>query len=140
MNQQTAQSFMTKNPVTIERTKTISEAAKLMNEQNIGFVPVVDEAKPVGVVTDRDLVIRGLAKNLDGHTPIEQVMSPTCITVEPQHTVSETADKMAKHKIRRLLVVDQNQLVGIVALGDLAVREQSDAQAGKALSEISEQK
>jgi CBS domain-containing protein len=139
MEQQTAQSFMTKNPATLEKTKSILDAAKLMEEQNIGFVPIVEGAKPVGVVTDRDLVIRGLAKNLDGHTPIEKVMSPTCVTVEPHHSITDTADKMAKHKIRRLLVVDQNQLIGIVALGDLAVREQSDARAGQALSEISEQ-
>jgi IMP dehydrogenase len=130
---------MTQNPVTLEKTQTIFEAAKLMNEQNIGFVPVVAGKMPVGVVTDRDLVIRGLAKQLDGNTPIEQVMSATCITVEPHHSISDAADKMAKHQVRRLLVVDQNQLVGIVALGDLAVREQSDQRAGKALSEISEQ-
>lgn len=139
MNQQTAHSCMTQNPVTLDRTKTLYDAATLMNEQNIGFVPIVDEKKPVGVVTDRDLVIRGLAKNLQANTPIDQVMSPTCITVEPHHSISDATEKMAKHKVRRLLVVDQDQLVGIVALGDLAVREQSDARAGKALSEISEQ-
>ena len=140
MDQQTAHSCMTQNPVTLDKTKTILDAAKLMSEQNIGFVPIVDGKKPVGVVTDRDLVIRGIAKNLQANTPIDQVMSPTCISVEPHHSISETADKMAKHKIRRLLVVENDNLLGIVALGDLAVREQSDARAGQALSEISEQK
>lgn len=140
MNNQTAQSCMTQNPVTLEKSQTIFAAAKLMRDQDVGFVPIVDGKTPVGVVTDRDLVIRGLADQLDGNTPIGQVMSATCFTVEPHHSISDTADKMAKHQVRRLLVVDQNQLVGIVALGDLAVREQSDQRAGQALSEISEQK
>lgn len=139
MQEQTAKSLMTQNPITLQKGQTISEAARLMKEQQVGFIPVLDGQKPVGVVTDRDLVIRGLATNLAGDTPIAEVMSSTCVTVDPHHSITDTADKMAKHKIRRLLVVDQDQLVGIIALGDLAVREQSDARAGKALSSISKQ-
>jgi CBS domain-containing protein len=138
MPAQTAKEVMSESPITVTSKQTLQEVANLMNQHDVGFIPVVEGSKPIGVVTDRDLVIRGIAVNLPASTPIEQVMSKTCVTVEPHHSISQAAETMAQHQIRRILVVDKGQLLGIVALGDLAVREISNERAGKALSQISE--
>ena len=137
MQAKTAKEVMTASPVTLSAQDDLTKAAQIMKDHNVGFVPVVEQNKPVGVITDRDLVIRGLALNLPGTTKIEQVMSKTCVTVKPESTLSQAADTMAKHQIRRVLVVENDALHGIVALGDLAVREASDEKAGQALSQIS---
>ncbi|MFB6469555.1 CBS domain-containing protein [Cytobacillus sp. Hz8] len=115
------------------------EVATKMKEYNVGAIPIVDEGKLVGMITDRDLVVRGIAEKHPGSSKVEEIMSDQLITVAPDTSSKEAAQLMAEHQIRRLPVVENDQLVGIVALGDLAVRKLSDEQAGKALSEISEQ-
>lgn len=116
----------------------VYEVAVKMKELNVGAIPILDEEKLVGMITDRDIVIRGVAERHPGSTKVEDIMSNRLITCKPDTSVREAAKLMAEHQIRRLPVVEGNRLVGIVALGDLAVGRRTDDEAGDALSEISE--
>ncbi|MGG3955943.1 CBS domain-containing protein [Bhargavaea massiliensis] len=114
------------------------EAAVKMRDYNVGAIPIVDGNRLVGIVTDRDLVIRGIAEKKPGSTAVTEVMSKQLVTISPDASVAEAARLMAKHQIRRLPVVEGDTLVGMVSLGDLATHTASDEQAGEALTEISQ--
>ncbi len=129
---------MTTDVETVSLHDTLYNVAVKMNDLNVGAMPVVDGKKLVGIVTDRDIVIRGIAENLTGSDPVQKVMTSDVITVKPDQSIRHAIHLMSEHQIRRLPVVNGDELVGIVALGDLAVNEKSDSQAKKALSEISE--
>jgi CBS domain-containing protein len=116
----------------------IFEVAVKMKELNVGAIPIVDQEKLVGMITDRDIVIRGVAEKHPGSTKVEAIMSNELITVSPEHSSSDAAKLMAEHQIRRLPVVKEGKIVGIVSLGDFAVRQLTDDQAKQALTEISE--
>lgn len=116
----------------------VYEVALKMKEWNVGAIPIVDEGRLVGMITDRDIAVRGVAEKRPGSTKVEEIMSDVLITVTPETSTKEAAELMAEHQIRRLPVVDGEKLVGIVSLGDFAVRKLTDSQAGRALSEISE--
>lgn len=135
----TIEHIMTDDSVTVTMQDNVYEVAVKMKENNIGFVPVVDGSKLLGVITDRDLVVRGYAEKKSGSTAVEEVMTTDMITVVPQTSIDEAAELMARHQIRRLPVVDNGSLIGVVALGDLATVHQYGDEAGEALSEISEQ-
>lgn len=124
--------------VTVTPKDNLYEAAVAMREHDIGFVPVVDGNRLVGVVTDRDLAIRGYANKHSGSTSITEVMSDDVQTISPNLSVDEAVSLMAAKQIRRLPVVENGELKGVVALGDLAVREIFVSEAGEALSGISE--
>jgi len=128
---------MSTDVVTVTRQDNIYEAALKMKNNDTGFIPVVENDRPIGVVTDRDLVIRGYAEKRSGSASIEEVMTKGVVSLPPDATVEEAARKMAENRIRRLAVVENGRLVGVVALGDLAVRDAHDRKAGRALSEIS---
>lgn len=130
--------IMSTHIVSVTMQDNIYEAAVKMKEHDIGFVPVVDGKKLLGVITDRDLVIRGYAEKRSGSASVGEVMTTGIATVSPEATVDEASRLMAREKVRRLPVVDNGQLVGVVALGDLAVRSVHEDEAGEALSEISE--
>ncbi|WP_188892962.1 CBS domain-containing protein [Paenibacillus radicis (ex Gao et al. 2016)] len=129
---------MSTDCVTATLKDNVYELAVLMKHHDIGFVPIVEESKLVGVVTDRDLVIRGYAEKHSGSTDVATVMTRDVETIGPEATADEAARLMANNKIRRLAVVEEGRLVGIVAIGDLAVRDLFVHEAGEALSEISE--
>jgi CBS domain-containing protein len=135
----TIKDIMTTDCVTAGTSDTIYEVAVKMKEQDIGFIPVVDGKKLIGVVTDRDLVLRGYAEKHSGSTSIAEMLTGEIKTVTSSISVDEAARLMAANQIRRLPVVDNGELVGIVAIGDLAVREIYVNEAGEALSGISEQ-
>ncbi len=132
------QDIMTKDCVTITKQDNIYEIAVKMKEHDIGFIPILDGKKLIGVVTDRDLVLRGYADKRSGSGSVEEVMSNQPIIATPETTVDEAARIMANKQIRRLPVVQNGELVGVVAIGDLAVHKFSEEEAGQALSEISE--
>ncbi|OPA77776.1 CBS domain-containing protein [Paenibacillus selenitireducens] len=134
----TLREIMTTDYVTVSSEDDIYQIAVKMEQNNIGFIPVVDNKKLMGVVTDRDLVIRGYAAKRPGSTPAKEVMTQNIVTVSPDTTVEEAANMMSKEMIRRLAVVDQGELAGVVAIGDLAVTDQFDSIASDALSEISQ--
>lgn len=118
----------------------VYEVAVKMKKLDVGAIPILDENKQlVGMITDRDIVVRGVAEKHPGSTKVEEIMSDDLITIQPDAILEEAANLMADHQIRRLPVVDENKrLVGILAIGDLAVRTLSDDQAKVALSKISE--
>jgi CBS domain-containing protein len=134
----TVKEIMTKDCVTVTLQDNVYEIAIKMKDHDIGFIPVVDGNKLIGVVTDRDLVIRGLADKNEGSTEVRKVISEKVTTVPPDTTVDEAAQIMAREQIRRLPVVENGELLGIVAIGDLAMREKFENEAGEALSKISE--
>jgi len=130
--------IMTDNVECCTLLDNMYEVALKMKELNVGAIPIVDQEKIVGMITDRDIVIRGVAEKHPGSTKVEDIMSSELITISPEATSQEAAKLMAQHKIRRLPVVEGDKLIGIVSLGDFAVRELSDDQAKEALTEISE--
>jgi CBS domain-containing protein len=110
--------IMTKNVVTIESNKTVFEAAQLMAEKSLGCLIVVIKAFPVGIITERDIVRRIVAKRSSLDVKASEVMTKTLITVEPDTSLKEAARVMSTNKIHRLPVLKQNKLVGIVAASD----------------------
>ncbi|GIP32922.1 CBS domain-containing protein [Paenibacillus sp. J2TS4] len=130
--------IMTDEIVAVGSKDTVYDIALKMKQHDTGFIPVVEGTKLLGVVTDRDLVIRAIAEKKEGSAVAENLMSRDITTVDPETTVDEAAKMMAKDQIRRLPVVDQGELIGVVSIGDLAVRHIFESEAGEALSEISE--
>ncbi|WP_028402451.1 CBS domain-containing protein [Ectobacillus panaciterrae] len=116
----------------------VYEAAVKMKEEDVGVIPIVENNQLVGLVTDRDLVVRGIAEKHPGSNQITNVMSKDLTCISPDDPVEKATELMARHQIRRLPVVEHGQLVGMLALGDLAVQNQTDEQAQFALTEISE--
>ncbi|MED3570871.1 CBS domain-containing protein [Cytobacillus praedii] len=114
----------------------LSTVASKMQALNIGSMPVVENNQVVGMVTDRDMVVRGLTNGAPNDS-IQSVMSNNVITVSSSASLEEAAQLMSQHQVRRLPVVDNGNLVGMVSLGDLATREQADQKAGQALTQIS---
>ncbi|MCW3984218.1 MAG: CBS domain-containing protein [Candidatus Bathyarchaeota archaeon] len=110
--------IMTKDVVTIEANKTVFEAAELMTQKGLGCLVVVIKGFPVGILTERDIVRRIVAKRAPLDQKITEVMTKTVITVEPETSLKEAARVMSTNKIHRLPVLKQNKLVGIVAASD----------------------
>lgn len=138
----TIREVMTKSPITVTRQDNIYEVAVKMRDNDTGFIPVVDSTDSnqlIGVITDRDLVIRGYAAKHSGSSEVEQVMSKDLRTVTEETSVDEAAEIMASGQVRRLPVVSGKKLIGIVSIGDLAVRNIFADEAGEALSSISQQ-
>ena len=115
------------------------EVAVKMKDLNVGAIPIVDEEKLVGMITDRDIAVRGVAEKNPGSTKVEKIMSNKLVTATEEMTTQEAARLMSEHQIRRLPVVEGERLIGIVSLGDFAIHDLTDEQAGEALSDISEQ-
>lgn len=128
---------MSSNVRTISSDATIKEAADIMNTIDVGSIPVLENNRVVGIVTDRDIVLRSVAKGQDPSQKISSVMTKDPKVISSDTEVHEAADIMAKRQIRRLPVVDNGNLVGIVAIGDLAVEGKYEDEAGEALHDIS---
>jgi CBS domain-containing protein len=129
---------MTPNPRTVELSDTIQDAARIMREEDTGAVPVVEDGRVVGMVTDRDIVIRAVADG-DFDATIDDIVSDDVVCATAEMTTAAAAELMGEHQIRRLPVVDDDEnIIGIVSLGDLAVKEGRDARMGETLENISE--
>lgn len=138
----TIKEVMTASPVTVTRQDNIYEVAVKMRDNDTGFIPVVDSSDSnqlIGVITDRDLVLRGYAAKHSGSTEVDKVMTKELRTVTEESSVDEAAEIMAAGQVRRLPVVSGKKLIGIVSIGDLAVRNIFADEAGEALSSISQQ-
>lgn len=131
--------IMTQNVMTVNENSSAQEAAAMMSQYNIGAIPVVNNSgQMVGIVTDRDITLRTTAQGQDAQTPISEVMTAQRIVQgSPDMDVHEAANLMAEQQVRRLPVVENGQLVGMVALGDLAVQNQYANEAEQALASIS---
>ncbi len=132
--------IMTTNIAALAPDNTVMDAAKAMKEHNIGCMPVCEPGgKVTGIVTDRDIVVRNLAENGDAKTTlVKDIMTKNVITAEADMDINTAADLMAKHKIRRLPVLQNGSIIGMIAIGDLATRNIFHTEAGEALSQISE--
>ncbi|WP_340008675.1 CBS domain-containing protein [Paenibacillus sp. FSL K6-0276] len=133
---------MTKEPVTVTLQDNVYEVAVKMRDNDTGFIPVIDNEDDktlLGVITDRDLVIRGYAAKHPGSTAVEKVMSREIQTVSENTSVDEAAELMSSWQIRRLAVTSGQKLIGVVSIGDLAVRNIFADEAGEALHDISQQ-
>lgn len=117
----------------------VYEVAVIMKDYDVGVVPIVEDGRLLGVITDRDIAIRGVASKHPGSTKVTDIMSSNLVTVAPDTSVEEAAELMATEQIRRLPVVQDNKLIGMISLGDLAVRRMYKHSVGEALSEISEE-
>jgi CBS domain-containing protein len=133
------QDVMTKNVATVSPNQTVQEAAQIMSEKNIGALPVVENGQVIGMITDRDITLRTSAQGKDpASIRVSEVMTNRVVTGTPDMSVQEAANVMAQHQVRRLPIVENNQLQGIVALGDIAANTVYDQAAGQALTNISE--
>ena len=110
--------IMNKDVVTIEANKTVFEAAELMSSEEVGCLIVVIKAFPVGIITERDIVRRIVSKRNSVDLKVAEFMTKTLITVEPDTSLKEAARVMSTNKIRRLPVLKNNKLVGIVVASD----------------------
>jgi CBS domain-containing protein len=130
--------IMTKNVSYVNPLTTVTETAQLMQKHNVGSIPVCDQSGVVGIVTDRDIVVRSVAHGTDPHTlTVKDVMTSDVSSVSPDTDVDEITDMMSKHQIRRLPVVENNRIVGMVSLGDMATSMDFTMEASDALTEIS---
>ena len=131
--------LMSEQTVTVGAAEPVTAAARLMRQYNIGAVPVCDDAgKLLGMVTDRDIVIRCTALGKSGgRTAVGDIMSRSLVTVDEKAHISEAAHLMAEKQVRRLPVCRDGKLVGMLSLGDLARSTDCDTEAAAALSEIS---
>jgi CBS domain-containing protein len=131
---QTVEQIMTRDPRTVDSTGTIADAARVMRDNDIGDVVVVEDGQVSGIVTDRDIVIRAVA---DGRDPDSTAVTDVCTTgvetIEPEASVDDAVRLMRESDIRRLPVTKNGRPVGIVSLGDLAVEREPDS----ALADIS---
>ncbi len=130
---------MTSDVFTVSSTQSIQDAAKIMSDNNIGAIPVVDQSgNMVGIVTDRDITLRSTAQGEAADTPVAEVMTAQKIVQgTPDMDVHEAVQLMSQQQIRRLPVTENGHVIGMVALGDLAVDNQYNNEAEQALSTIS---
>lgn len=128
---------MTAQVATARPDETIRAVGRKMSEVDSGVIPIADDGKLVGVVTDRDIVIRAVAEGANLDDAVSTIMSPDPQTCTEEDTVADAVGKMASHKIRRLVVTgDSGRIAGIVSLGDIS-KDYGAKQVGKTLEEIS---
>lgn len=130
--------IMTQSVVSIDPNESVEVAARTMTRHNIGALPVCTGGKLCGMLTDRDIVTRCLAANRDPNkTTVGQIMTQSIHGIRPDMKASVAADLMGKLQVRRLPVLEDGKLCGMVSLGDLARREESVMDAADALMDIS---
>ncbi len=134
----TLRDIMSTNVYSATPQDNVFEVAERMRQANIGMMPVVDNGQLVGIVTDRDLVTRGIANKMPNSGSVTDIMSTKLVYGTPDMSVDEAAQLMAQAQVRRLPVVENNKIVGVVSIGDLAVRQPFQNEAGQALNQISE--
>src|SRR5512134_3784742 len=130
---------MTENPRAVDADKPVSDAAKLMRDEDVGLTPIVEGDRLVGTLTDRDIAIRVVAEGRDPEsTTVREVASSELVTIDPDQSLDEALRLMAQHQVRRLPVVEEEgRLVGIVAQADVA-RHGDDTQTGQVVERISQ--
>lgn len=138
--QKNVRDVMTANPECVGGNDSLRDVARIMKDQDTGIVPVVDGKTIIGLITDRDIVVRGLAegKNLES-ARVTDVMTTSIRTVREDSTVNDALTLMTTAEIRRVPVVNnRNEIVGILSLGDIASEGNQDGKVGKAVEDISE--
>lgn len=131
--------LMTKKVITVSKDTKISELAEIYSNYDIGFVVVIDADRNVlGVVTDRDVVVRGLAKKMNKDNYVEEVMTPIVVDIHKEENVNRALEMMGEYQIRRLVVVNNDKkLCGVISLADLARGKYTNKLVNEILYEIS---
>jgi CBS domain-containing protein len=137
------QDVMTRDPECVTPSATIREAAQIMQRENVGIIPVVEEKgtkRLLGVVTDRDIAIRVVAQGRDGGTRVSEVMSTSKLaTCAPDDDVNDAMEAMASEQLRRIPIVDERgSLIGIVAQADIVRKAKDSGRAERTVQQISE--
>ncbi len=131
--------IMTGAIVSLNSKDSVEKAAELMKEHNIGAVPVCEGDKVIGIITDRDIALRSVASGNDSKSQsVREIMSSNPVTGTPDMDIQDASRVMSERQIRRLPIVDSENLVGMVSLGDIAVSPKLNEEAEQALSSISE--
>src|SRR5918911_782817 len=130
--------LMSSNPHSVSSDASVVDAARIMRDEDVGLVPVVDGDRLVGTITDRDITIRVVVEQKDPQSvKVRDVASTDLVTVDPQQDLDQALRLMAQHQVRRLPVVEEGgRLVGIVAQADVA-RAADDTRTGRLVEEIS---
>ena len=129
---------MTENVQTVRPDQRVQEAASFMLSADAGSIPVADGDRLVGMITDRDIAVRGIAKGHGPDTPVRELMSNDVICARIDDDIEDAANRMSEAQVRRLPVVDQDdRLCGIVSLGDLSREADTDC-ASEALEGVSQ--
>src|SRR5438067_7226624 len=127
--------LMTKNVSVADLETTLEEIATMMRDEDAGAIPVLDDDKLIGIITDRDIVLRCIAEGRDPvGTTSEDILSADLTTIRPNDDVDMASHMMAQRQVRRLPVVDESgKLLGMLSLGDIAVKEDGEAEGTEAL-------
>lgn len=130
--------IMTGSVKTANRRMTLREVARLMSDGDMGAMPIVEAGKLVGIVTDRDIVVRAIAEGKDGSTPIGEIMTIEIFSVKPDDFAFEAIRLMGDKQVRRVPVVnDSGELAGIIAMADIALEMEDEREIAETLEEIS---
>jgi CBS domain-containing protein len=136
----TVKDLMTRSVQTIDDGATVAQAAARMREEDVGWLPVLSDGRAVGVISDRDIVVRAVAGCRDpATTEVQEMASEEAVTCAPSDSVGQAAELMKNRCVRRLLVVDgDDRPVGVLSIGDLAVHVPDSGLAGEVLREVCE--
>ena len=139
-SRRTVRDVMTPNPASVSEKDSIKRVAEIMKREDAGVVPVVDGKKVIGMITDRDIVVRLIAEGKDCSTAkVNDVMSKQVRSVKEDTPITEVLQLMSREQIRRVPVTNNNNdLVGIVSIGDIASDEKETVKVGRAVEDISE--
>jgi len=130
--------IMTSSVKTANRAMTLREVARLMSDGDMGAMPVVEAGKLVGIVTDRDIVVRAIAEGKDCSTPIGEVMTTEIFSVKPDDFAFEAIRLMGDKQVRRVPVITETgELAGIIAMADIALEMEDEREIAETLEEIS---
>ena len=123
----TVRDVMTKNPVSLSSDSSVMEAAKAMSDHRIGTVVVMDDGKPCGIVTDRDITVRAVATGSDpSKTRLSDICSKSLAAVRPDQSVEDAIQVMKSHDVKRVVVMSDSRLEGIISLADLTRRGEGE--------------
>ena len=130
--------LMTRDPLTISPDAPVSAAARLLSRYNLGVLPVSGSGKQLcGVLTDRDIVLRCVAaEKSPDRTPVREIMTRRVLSASPDDDVEKAAWRMSQEQVRRLPVVEDGRLVGLLSLGDLSINREFAMEASSCLAEI----
>jgi CBS domain-containing protein len=129
---QPVRDVMTPNPVILEATATVAEAAQQMRDEDVGDVLVQEDGKLCGIVTDRDIVVRCVAESEEPSScTLADLCTEELVTIEAESSIDEAVMLMKRHAVRRVPVMEGERVVGIVSLGDLAIARDPDSALGQ---------
>jgi len=139
-SRRSARDVMTANPTTVSEKDSIRDAARIMASEDTGVVPVVDGRKVIGIVTDRDIVVRFVAEGKDpANAKVNECMTKSVRSVKEDTPVTEVLSMMSSAQIRRVPVVNaSDELVGIVSIGDISTETNQDSKVGNTIEQISQ--